>query len=269
MVKHVLGISGGKDSAALAIYMKDNYPDLEMEYFFTDTGKELDETYEFLISLEGYLGKPITRLGSHRDFDFWLAAYNGYLPSPQARWCTNILKLKPFKDWAQQFIDQGHTVYSYVAIREDEPDRSGFISSDDKMIVKFPFREDGIDKQDVFEILENSGVGVPKYYDWRSRSGCTFCFFQRKIEWVGLLERHPEAYKEAMKYEGKFTWCQGESLEELAKPERVAQIKANHEKEVAKAKKVIRINPLRPEGENEMTLEDIYGEGKMCVMCHK
>ena len=27
-VRHVLGVSGGKDSAALAIYMKDNYPEL-------------------------------------------------------------------------------------------------------------------------------------------------------------------------------------------------------------------------------------------------
>ena len=31
-VRHVLGISGGKDSAALAIYMKQNYPDLDIEY---------------------------------------------------------------------------------------------------------------------------------------------------------------------------------------------------------------------------------------------
>ena len=41
-VRHVLGISGGKDSAALAIYMRDQVP--EMEYFFCDTGRELPET---------------------------------------------------------------------------------------------------------------------------------------------------------------------------------------------------------------------------------
>ena len=37
--KHVLGISGGKDSAALAVYMAQNHPELEIEYFFTDTVK--------------------------------------------------------------------------------------------------------------------------------------------------------------------------------------------------------------------------------------
>ena len=44
--RHVLGISGGKDSAALAIYLRDKVP--EMEYFFTDTRTELPETLEFV-----------------------------------------------------------------------------------------------------------------------------------------------------------------------------------------------------------------------------
>lgn len=35
-VRHLLGLSGGKDSAALAIYLRDKVPD--MEYFFADTG---------------------------------------------------------------------------------------------------------------------------------------------------------------------------------------------------------------------------------------
>ncbi|WP_181959955.1 phosphoadenosine phosphosulfate reductase domain-containing protein, partial [Klebsiella pneumoniae] len=52
--RHVLGISGGKDSAALAIYMRQHHPELNIEYFFTDTGKELPEVYEFLGKLEGF-----------------------------------------------------------------------------------------------------------------------------------------------------------------------------------------------------------------------
>lgn len=58
-IRHVLGISGGKDSAALAIYLKNTYPALEIEYYFADTGKELDETYEFINNLEVYLGRKI------------------------------------------------------------------------------------------------------------------------------------------------------------------------------------------------------------------
>ena len=56
---HVLGISGGKDSAALAVYMRLNHPELDLKYFFTDTGKELPEVYDFLGSLEA---QPAARL---------------------------------------------------------------------------------------------------------------------------------------------------------------------------------------------------------------
>ena len=80
--RHVLGISGGKDSAALAVWMRDKHPELDIDYFFTDTGEELPEVYEFLGRLEGYLGKPIARLNPRRDFRFWLREYNHFLPSP-------------------------------------------------------------------------------------------------------------------------------------------------------------------------------------------
>ena len=87
-VKHVLGLSGGKDSSALAVYMKDNYPKLDIEYFFTDTGEELEEVNEYLNDLEGYLGKTINRLDPKRNFEFYLKQYNNFLPSAQNRWCT-------------------------------------------------------------------------------------------------------------------------------------------------------------------------------------
>ena len=66
--KHVLGISGGKDSAALAVFMRDNHPELDIEYFFTDTGKELPEVYEYMSLLEGYLGKAINRINPRFKF---------------------------------------------------------------------------------------------------------------------------------------------------------------------------------------------------------
>ena len=122
---HVLGLSGGRDSAALAVYMRENHPDLEVEYFFTDTGKELPEVYEFLVKLEGFLGKPILRLNPDRDFDFWLKQYNNFLPSAQTRWCTRQLKLRPFEQWVRPMLETGDTVYSYVAIRADEEYREG------------------------------------------------------------------------------------------------------------------------------------------------
>ena len=140
---HVLGLSGGRDSAALAVHMRQTHPELEIDYFFTDTGKELPEVYDFLGKLEGFLGKPIHRLNPDRDFDFWLRQYNNFLPSPQTRWCTRQLKLRPFEQWIRPALKNGTLVYSYVAIRADEEYREGYSSRHPNLAVRLPFKDVG------------------------------------------------------------------------------------------------------------------------------
>ena len=273
--KHVLGLSGGRDSAALAVYMRQHHPNLDIDYFFTDTGKELPEVYEFLGRLEGFLGKPILHLNSDRDFDFWLKQYNNYLPSTQARWCTRQLKLRPFESWIRPMLDSGIKVTSYVAIRSDEEYREGYSAKRENLIIKLPFKDAGVDKAGVFELLDASGLGLPKYYEWRSRSGCTFCFFQQKIEWVRLIERHPEAFEEAKRYEktavangSPFTWADGKSLDELSQPDRIAEIQADHERRVERLRAKTQPNPLRGNSE-PIDIDEIYGQAKVCLACHK
>lgn len=357
-VRHLLGISGGKDSAALAIYMKNNYPHLDIEYYTCDTGKELDETYELIRNLENYLGKEIIQLkgaeGSNEDpFDHFLKLYGGYLPSSNARWCTKKLKLEPF----EKFVGDD-PVISYVGIRGDE-DREGYISKKSNIQSIFPFRkniwsediikkflsnsylpsilqsieatqldvsprfmellkqeisfsftqqqklnllldtdlksfnalvfeflkstqyplaseesfpliqnEDVLVRADIFKLLEDSGVGVPAYYKERefevkkqkgtyarSRSGCFFCFFQQKIEWVWLYEQHPERFAKAMEYEKDgYTWMQGETLQELIDPKRIQQIKEEYIKRterIAKNKKSPYLVDILDEAEGE------------------
>jgi len=226
--RHILSLSGGKDSSALAIYMRDRVP--EMEYAFCDTGKELPETYDYLARLEAYLGKPVIRLNSDRGFDHWLEVYGGYLPSSRMRWCTRQLKLKPFEAYVGS-----DDVISYVGIRADE-DREGYISTKPNIKAVFPFKEDGIVKADVLRILAESGVGLPTYYEWRTRSGCYFCFFQQKNEWLGLQERHPELFEAARLYEKtdpetgqRYSW-QRETLDQISEPERAAEIRAKASK---------------------------------------
>ena len=273
--RHVLGLSGGRDSAALAVYMRQNHPELDIDYFFTDTGKELPEVYEFLVKLEGFLGKPILRLNPDRDFDFWLKQYNNFLPSPLTRWCTRQLKIRPFEQWIYPMLDDGIRVYSYVAIRSDEEYREGYSAKRDNLTVLLPFKDEGIDKGGVLDILEGVGLGLPSYYEWRTRSGCTFCFFQQKIEWVRLKDRHPDFFEEAKRYEktaveggSPFTWSAGESLSELEQPERVQQIEEDHEKRLQRLQSKRIINPLRPDFE-PIDIDDLYGQAKVCISCHK
>ena len=269
-IRHVMGISGGKDSTALAIYMRDKIPD--MEYFFCDTGSELPETYDYLHLLEKYLGKPIVRIGEPEDkgeryFNYWLDMNGNFLPSSRQRWCTVVLKIKPI----EAYLGSKNTI-SYVAIRADEDNRKGYIKpSKGNIEVEYPFIDAGINKAGVYKILDDAGIGLPKYYEWRTRSGCYFCFFQRKFEWVGLMEKHPDLFKKAMQYEKfdsktgkKFTWIEEESLEELSRPERVAEIKAWHIKQMEKEKSQKRDRPLHEVFEEALDSED--GDTP-CLVC--
>lgn len=228
-VRHILSLSGGKDSAALAIYMRDRVP--QMEYIFHDTERELPETYEYLSRLEAYLGKPIHKTRPDYSFDKWLEVFGGMIPSSHRRWCTKLLKLNPFEDYIGD-----DRVVNYVGLRADE-EREGYISHKANIRTVYPFREDGKGIEDIIQILEDSGLGLPTFTKWgRTRSGCYFCFFQQKIEWVRLKETHPDLFEQAKAYEyankkngNAFYWSGDEPLEELEKPERVAEIKKKWE----------------------------------------
>jgi 3'-phosphoadenosine 5'-phosphosulfate sulfotransferase (PAPS reductase)/FAD synthetase len=261
-VRHILSLSGGKDSTALAIYMRDRVP--EMEYVFCDTGEELPETYEYLNRLEAFLGKPIVRLNPERPFSHYLHVYRGVLPDARTRWCTRKLKIEPFEKHVGDDL-----VFSYIGIRADE-NRQGYISSKPNIVPVYPFKEAGITKSDVIRILEESGIGLPAYYSWRSRSGCYFCFFQQRAEWVGLLENHPDLYWKAASFEKtdgsngeRFTWSQRESLLELASdPERILKIKIDQRKRTTSSssdKRLVLIDVLE---------DDECDSSEGCLICH-
>jgi 3'-phosphoadenosine 5'-phosphosulfate sulfotransferase (PAPS reductase)/FAD synthetase len=229
--RHILALSGGKDSAALAVYMRDKYPELELEYVFTDSGCELPETYEYLDRIRAVLNIDITVIRPEKSWEnYWSLAkvkrtkfgnYT-YLPTPKNRWCTEVLKLIPYDEWLIKHYPN-HTIHSYVGLRADEKrERTGFKAAKADIISHFPFIEDGLTYGDIESLLNQSGLGFPSYYKWRTRSGCYFCFYQTKREWLGLYENHPDLYMKASKYETiipeagiRFTWCDDMSLQEL------------------------------------------------------
>lgn len=278
-VRHICGISGGKDSSALAIYMRDRVPD--MEYFFCDTGAELPETYEYLDKLEASLGKPIARLNASKGFDHWFEVYRGTLPSPSMRWCTKKMKIEPIEDW----IGTDEAV-SYVAIRSDESGRKGYVSTKPNINAVFPFVEDGIDKDGVMAILEKAGLGLPSYYEWRTRSGCYFCFYQRKAEWVGLADRHPDLFERAVSIENKvrtdagadgdssfgefamrerqYTWAGGESLPELL--ERRDEILERHQQALQRAAERRRNLPIWELMADALDSDDDSDQCSVCAL---
>jgi 3'-phosphoadenosine 5'-phosphosulfate sulfotransferase (PAPS reductase)/FAD synthetase len=275
--RHICGISGGKDSSALALHMRDRVP--QMEYFFCDTGAELPETYAYLDKLETALGKPIARLNSTKGFDHWFEVYRGALPSPQMRWCTKKMKIEPLEEW----IGTDEAV-SYVAIRADESGRKGYVSTKPNITAVFPFVDEGIDHDGVMRILQDAGLGLPDYYEWRTRSGCYFCFYQRKAEWVGLADRHPDLFERAAAIERKvvldaghdgnasygqygmksrqYTWSGGESLPDLlARREEILQ---RHEEAMQRTAARRANLPVWDVMADALDDED---DGDQCVVC--
>lgn len=260
--RHIVSLSGGKDSTALAIYLKDRISNLE--YVFCDTGEELPETYEYLDKLEVFLGKEIKKLKARQSFDDMLKARGGFLPSKQVRWCTQYLKIKPFEEYIGDNI-----CHNYIGIRADESHRKGYISTKPNIIPHYPFVENGIKKEDVLAILSESGLGLPAYYEWRSRSGCYFCFFQQKNEWLGLMSNHPELYEKAESYEKenpdtgeRYTWAPRESLKELRSPERQKEIIEEYERRKAR----------QQQSEYGLTLATLFNAEEVneenCLICH-
>ncbi len=90
---------------------------------------------------------------------------------------------------------------------------------------------------------------------------------------MGLLEHHPDLFEKAKSYEKinpqtgeRFTWSQGESLEELSQPERVAEIKANAEKSLAE-KRAARPNQRLVELLTDM--HDDEDDDLPCLPCYK
>lgn len=186
----IIGLSGGADSAVLAlfaaVYLRPIYPNIRC--VFTDTGAEPDSCYETLDRLAQVTGLPVVRLTPELGLFGLINAYGGFLPSSKSRYCTRELKIKPLMAYLKgQYADTDYI--NLAGIRVDEADRDGIqfqVSMDHDARAAFPFVDLEVTKAIVFAILDET-IGIPETYRFRSRSGCSACFFQRSAEHIGLL----------------------------------------------------------------------------------
>lgn len=240
---HILSLSGGKDSTALAFFIKENMPEVheKIEYVFYDTGLDLDETYTYLNKIEVFLNKKITYVKPQKSFED-IYYVNKILPSPFRRWCTVELKVKPSQKFLEEKIkNEGEgQINLYIGIRADESFRLGaqLKSEIEKKYVKtkYPLVENGINKQDVEEILKKTGINMPEYYKWRSRNGCFMCFYQSQHDWIKLYKNAPQLFIKAMEYEKlckqghtlRFGLNMDLPLSEIIKPDNMKRIEEKY-----------------------------------------
>lgn len=179
---HVVALSGGKDSTALALRLAEIEP-RPYRYLCTPTGDELPEMVAHWARLEDVLGQTMVRV-TNRTLNEWIAEF-GALPNWRQRWCTRLLKIEP----CIAYLKRHAPATLYVGLRADEEARGGLYG--DHATYRYPLREWGWGLAEVRGYLKARGIQIP------ARTDCARCYGQRIPEWKALLRRHPTVYAEA------------------------------------------------------------------------
>lgn len=188
-VLHVVALSGGHDSTALSLLLKEREP-RPYVYVCTPTGDELPEMFEHWVRLGQILGRRLIPImnGTLKS----LVASQKVLPNFRMRYCTRVLKIEPYREWLAKQAATGPVV-SYVGLRADEPGRAGGAYDDIAGVtMRFPLREWGMDDPAVHAALAERGVVCP------NRTDCARCYHQSIGEWYELWRDHPNIFADAI-----------------------------------------------------------------------
>lgn len=191
-MNHIVALSGGKDSTALALALREIEPDREYTYVCTPTKNELPEMDAHWQKLEGLLDAPLLKLPT--DSLSALVYRQKAVPNHQMRWCTRLIKILPFRNYLLEHLPC--TVY--VGIRADEVSREGVDYNELAslfIVQRYPLVDWGWGKGDVVSYLERREVTIP------DRTDCALCFYQTLYEWYRLWLNHPKLFAQGVAWE--------------------------------------------------------------------
>lgn len=245
-LKHVVSISGGKDSTALALLARETVDPASIIYAFAETDNEHPITYDYLDYLDGVLGQKIVRLRA--DFsgritrkrqyvaEVWsaegvaqeivdralaslqptgiafldLCVWKGRFPSRKAQFCTEELKTTPLINYQIELIEQGCDVWSWQGVRADESLTrryyKHFEQIDDHLFINRPIMR--WTAADTFEAMDYCGVKPnPLYMQGMKRVGCMPCMNCGKDELSEIAKRWPEVIERIAEWERCVAWA--------------------------------------------------------------
>lgn len=132
-MKHLVPVSGGKDSQATAIWALNN--GIPFTPVFNDVKWESKLTYFHLEYMQTFFPEPITYLtsakfGGMRE----MVLKKGRFPSSKARFCTELLKVLPMIDYV---LAQTDDVTIYVGVRAQESLARRHLKADDEFFVHY------------------------------------------------------------------------------------------------------------------------------------
>jgi 3'-phosphoadenosine 5'-phosphosulfate sulfotransferase (PAPS reductase)/FAD synthetase len=192
----VASISGGKDSAAMSLYLTEL--GIEHDRVFMDTGWEHEATYEYLRGTLTQKIGPIKEIVSKKypESMVQLVIKKGMFASRMQRFCTQELKVFPMRDYICAAQDTGDEVLNTVGIRRAEsearskmPEWEWNETMDCEVWRPLIFWSE----QDVIDIHKRHDLAPnPLYLKGAERVGCWPCVFARKSEIRFMAENYPK-----------------------------------------------------------------------------
>lgn len=239
-IKHVVGFSGGIDSQACALWVRQRFPAEEVILLNSQSGRnEHPITTSFVqwysdtifpvievVPLIKDLGTRGTKEGKTRDrrqefhdddeLTFERLAYvNGRFPSRKAQFCTEHLKLAPQLRWMKENLEANGIDYErYVGVRRDESpmrrEKLAGLGPAPRIwdtyfdcYLNYPIAD--WTKQQCIEFLQAHGEEInPLYRLGFGRVGCAPCINSGKQDIREWAARFPEMIDKVRQWE---TYC--------------------------------------------------------------
>lgn len=205
--KNIISFSGGKDSTALLLWAKENLD--EYDAVWMDTGWEHEITYGYVDYIDKTLldGKLIRLKSDKYDGFEDMVVKKNNMPSAKRRFCTDILKIRPYKKHLDLFRDE-YEIHSYVGIRADESYNRSKMKKEN-----FDLDHLGVwvhrplldwTAEDVFDIMKKHDIEPnPLYKMGMKRVGCMPCIMTNKKEMKQIATRFPEVIDSIRRIEQK------------------------------------------------------------------
>lgn len=199
----VVNFSGGRTSAYMCHKLISERPDLEMCFVFANTGKEREETLQFVHQCDNHFNLNLTWLEAeivdgkgngttYKIVDFETASRKGEpfkamiekygLPNKDYPHCTRELKLRPITKFANEII--GDNWQHAIGIRADEPARQ---KPDPKKV--YPL----VEWWPTWEIMVRSfWAGMPFDLELKDYEGnCDLCWKKSLRKRLTIIKENP------------------------------------------------------------------------------
>ena len=176
---------------------KDGWPDL-IRPVFTNTGREMEQTYKFLHEMESQWNVPMVwiemsqihgrfkykrvdfKTASREGEPFRLLADEGYLPTRHRRICTHHLKVRLMKLYMKNEVNQHYN--SVLGYRYDEPHRK-LTKTEKELSAIAPMHEDSYatrENIDKWWKAQPFHLHLPQYQGRTLCGNCDLCFLKGK-----------------------------------------------------------------------------------------